>query len=169
MNSNQTSNYIVLSSNKNNFQNKFKTAIHLDEKLEYEIALVSVDLYYCFPNITEKNNVFRYSEDSGNTWKEIKVPQGCYDLNSLYLELCRLKPDTPSIFTFSAITSRVRSVILINNSKFQIDFSHKKSFGKLLGFSSILSNYYNESPDSINMLNINSIFVKTNLAAISYL
>lgn len=160
------SKYIVISSNSNNFINQFTVPVHLNEKIDYEIALVSLDLFYCIPNITEDNNIFRFSIDNGKKWKDIEIPIGCYTLNSLYEEIVKILTYSGDIhpFTFSSISSRVRTVITITDQNFQIDFSFKKSFGKILGFDKVLNQFYNESRNPINML-INSIFVKTNLTS----
>jgi len=34
----------------------------------YEIALVNLETYYSFPNITPDNNNFSYSPDAGGIW-----------------------------------------------------------------------------------------------------
>ena len=156
---------IVLSSNDNKFLTTLDTPLHLDK--ECEIALQSLEMYYCFPNITKDNNVFRYSNDSGQSWKKIYIPIGCYTLDTLYIEIVEIIGNKGKDFTFSSLTSRVKTIVNITNPNFQIDFGYSKSFGKLLGFNSIIKDNYNESEESINLLNINSIFVKTNLTETS--
>jgi len=57
------------------------------------MALVNLETYYSFPNISDENNVFRYSPgfvevgrgDSNDStrqrqWVEIQIPEGSYDL-----------------------------------------------------------------------------------------
>ena len=64
---------------------KFNPTLELDKNKEYEMALVNLETYWSFPNITEKNNLFRYS--NGSEWTEIKIPKGAYELrqiNDLY-------------------------------------------------------------------------------------
>jgi len=57
------------------------------------MALVNLETYYSFPNLSDENNVFRYSrgfiqvgrgdEDVSTRqrqWVEIQIPEGSYDL-----------------------------------------------------------------------------------------
>jgi len=164
------SKFIVLTSTQNNFRTTLDSALHLNEKYEYELCLVSIDLFYCVPNIiSKKNNIFRFSLDGGFSWKEIEIPTGCYTITKLNNELARIMKannyplDVSKGFEFNAIKSRVRTIVLIKNSMMQIDFSRSNSFGKVLGFNSIIKDTYNESQETINLLPINTIFVKTNL------
>ena len=43
----------------------FERPIELDYKKKYEMALVSFNTYRSYTNINSKNNVFRYSPNSG--------------------------------------------------------------------------------------------------------
>lgn len=169
MEKSKVSKYIVLSSNKNKFLNKFNAPIHLDEDNEYEIALVSFDMFYCIPNLTKENNTFKYSYNSGTSWEKTLIQEGCYTLENLYNEIKRVINifDNKMPFSFDAKTSNLKTVVNITDPNFQIDFKYRKSFGHMLGFSSVLKHGYNESKHSINML-INRIFIKTNLAELSW-
>ena len=57
------------------------------------MALVNLETYYSFPNLSDENNVFRYSpgfievgrgdEDDSTRqrqWVEVQIPEGSYDL-----------------------------------------------------------------------------------------
>ena len=72
----KTSFQIIVSDNKSNFNTRFNPKLELDRDKVYEIALVNLETYYLFPNIDETNNVFVYSPDNGNSWEEIKIPEG---------------------------------------------------------------------------------------------
>lgn len=50
------------------------------EAKAYEIALVNLETYYSFPNITNENNDFSYSPDGGEVWYHILIPEGSYDI-----------------------------------------------------------------------------------------
>ena len=50
-----TSASIVRCSNKSEFTTSFNPPIELQK--EYELALVNLETYYSFPNVTDKNNV----------------------------------------------------------------------------------------------------------------
>ena len=47
---------IVVSDNKTRFTTQFNPRIQLKKNKGYEIALVNLETYYSFPNITEENN-----------------------------------------------------------------------------------------------------------------
>ena len=49
------------------------------------MALVNLETYYSIPNITSKNNLFRYSPDAGVTvnWFVITIPTGSYDIEDI--------------------------------------------------------------------------------------
>ena len=49
---------IVVSDNKTRFTTQFNPHIQLKKDKGYEIALVNLETYYSFPNITEENNHF---------------------------------------------------------------------------------------------------------------
>ena len=46
---------------------RFAPLIELDSTKKYEMALVSLETYYSFPNIDKSNNNFRYSPDNGES------------------------------------------------------------------------------------------------------
>ena len=63
--------------------------IILDSNKNYKAALS----YFCswnnIHNITKDNNIFKYSNDNGKTWKTITLIHGAYDLIDLNLEIHR--------------------------------------------------------------------------------
>ena len=61
---------LILSGNENSFTTFINPPIHLDKNSTYEAALLSIDMYYSFPNITDENNNFTYSTDNGKSWKQ---------------------------------------------------------------------------------------------------
>jgi len=65
----------------------------LDQTRKYEMVLVNLETYYSFPNLSDENNVFRYSpgfievgrggEDDSTRqrqWVEVQISEGSYDL-----------------------------------------------------------------------------------------
>ena len=50
---------------------------------DYEIALLNLEIYYAFPNIDTTNNNLKYSPDSGSSWFEVQIPEGCYKVDNL--------------------------------------------------------------------------------------
>ena len=81
---------IIMSGDKSNFTTKYSPNISLDPKKRYEAALLFIDLYNLIPNITEKNNTFRYSVDKGRSFKNINLGTGSYELGTLNTEIQRI-------------------------------------------------------------------------------
>jgi len=57
----KTSTQIVVSENLTKIKTTFNPPIELDRMRKYEMALVNLETYYSLPNISDENNVFRYS------------------------------------------------------------------------------------------------------------
>ena len=74
---------IVVSDNKTRFKTRFKPPIQFDKKKDYEIALISLETYYSFPNIDRFNNCFSYSPGANATWVDIIIPEGSYDVEDI--------------------------------------------------------------------------------------
>ena len=80
----------IMSGIKSDFTTKYSPPISLDDSKQYEAALLSIDLFNSIPNITNSNNVLRYSKDGGNTWVDIKLDTGSYELSAISNEIQRL-------------------------------------------------------------------------------
>jgi len=89
----KTPNEMVVSENSTKIKTTFYPPIELDRTRKYEMALVNLETYYSFPNLSDENNVFRYSpgfieagrgdEDDSTRqrlWVEVQIPEGSYDL-----------------------------------------------------------------------------------------
>ena len=57
----KTSTQNVVSENSTKIKTTFNLPIELDRTRKYEMALVNLETYYSFPNLSDENNVFRYS------------------------------------------------------------------------------------------------------------
>ena len=57
----KTSTQIVVSENSTKIKTTFNPRLELDRTRKYEIALVNLETYYSFPNLSDKKNIFRYS------------------------------------------------------------------------------------------------------------
>ena len=79
----------VVSGKNSNIITRFNPSLELAEKSNYEIALINLETYYSFPNITAKNNIFRYSIDNGKNWNDIIIRAGSYELNQINTEILR--------------------------------------------------------------------------------
>ena len=77
----------VVSNTNSRIKTHFNPPLELEGK--NEIALMNLETYYSFPNITEKNNMFRYSPDNGKNWFEFSIQPGAYELNQINTEIQR--------------------------------------------------------------------------------
>lgn len=158
------------------FTNRFPTPIALSD-YDFEIALVNLETWYSFANVSSSNNQFRYSVDDGNTWKLITIETGSYELESINDEIQRLMKangdwdviNDAYYISISANTSTLKSIIDIVNVDYKIDFTVTNSIRSILGFESVvLSLGHNISDNIVNIIDFNSIFVNCDCINESY-
>jgi len=162
----------ILSGNTSNFVT-CHNSILLDPKKEYEAALLSLDIYNSIPNITKgKNNVFKYSIDNGVTWKTIAFNTGAYELAAINDEIKRqliANGDDDEAITLTTNVSRLTSIVIIENQAYKIDFGVSNSIGSILGFGAVVIGHgYNESPNIVDIMQVNSILVNIDIIMGSY-
>ena len=170
-------NVYVLSGDGSDFRITHSSII-LDPNKKYEAALLSLNTYNSFPNITKgKNNKFKYSNDNGNSWKVLELDTGSYEIDTLSDEIQRLmiingdydNVNTEHYITISPNKSKLTSIINITNSNYKVDFTVSKSFAPLLGFNKIVINSgYNESSNIVDIMTTNSILVNVDIISGSY-
>ena len=68
------------------FTYKFERSIELPS-LDYEVALVDIETYYSFPNVSSGNDHLRFSTDEGNNWRVMVIPTGAYSIKALNTEI----------------------------------------------------------------------------------
>jgi hypothetical protein len=111
----------------------------LDRTKSYEVALVSLNIWYSWYNIssTFSNNVLRYH--NATTWKTITIPNGSYgldDINTYIKAQMADNGDDGTSITIQANYNTLRCDIIMDNS-YQLDLqSSQGSFHELLGFDS---------------------------------
>ena len=158
------------------FTTKFPTAIILPD-YDYEIALVNLETWYSFANITETNNNLKYSVDDGISWKLLIVDIGAYEIESLNDEIQRMMKmngdwdaaNNAFYITISANTSTLQSSIDITHPKYKIDFTIPNSIRSILGFSpSTLSQGHHKSDNIVNIIDFTSIYVNCDCINGSY-
>ena len=106
----------------------------------YEMSLLRLETYFSFPNITEnKNNAVNITID-GKLY-EIKIPTGCYDIDSintvlhkqLFLKGGQRKIEEERVL-LSANNNTLKCVLEIKDEKRVVDFDIDHSLRTVLGF-----------------------------------
>ena len=157
------SEYIIQSGKNSIISTDFAPTLELDKP--YEIALQSLETYYSFPNIDEKNNKIHITLD-GVTWYDLTFAVGCYEHKDINKELQRmleviggkktditLKPNKNTFQTIMIITDNVL-----------VDFRTPNSIRTVLGFdAAVYGKGRHLSEHTVNIMRVNSIFVPTNV------
>jgi len=148
----KSSNPIVVSDNSTKINATFNPPLKLDRPRKYEMALLNLETYYSFPNLSDENNVFRCSpgfvevgrgdrggveDDSRQRQRvEIRIPEGSCDLvdiaETIKIAMKRNGHEDESI-KITANTNTLKSVLEIQDD-FQVDFSVRNSISSVLGF-----------------------------------
>ena len=154
---------IVLSSysvkNKGNnkpeeFTTNFTKKIILDSNLQYVIGLnriISMSFTWFNVSPSYKNQLIRYSSDSGSTFEDIEFPAEVWnytDFNSYIKNITKTGDTYPITIDFNPITFRV-TINLVNN--YQLDLT-KSNFNDLIWFDKkVLSDQINIGPNIPNL------------------
>lgn len=157
---------LTLTGNSTDFTTSFHFPIRLNPEWECEAAFLSLETYNSIPNITQTNNSFRYSTDSGQTWKIIRLPVDAYEYEQIKEEIQRQMIEnndydqTNNSFFINFSIRRLSSLIEIKNPNYKVDFGIENSIGPTLGFGNeILSYGIHKSPNIVDINRVNSILV----------
>ena len=167
---------ITLSAKSTNFTTKFNPPVKLNG-IEHEMALTSLETYHSFPNINEKNNIFKYSSDNGTTWKVIEIPKGSYGLLGIYNEISRgfrengdydeANKTYPIILLGNKNTAQIVMEISTN---YIVNFGEANGINTVLGFNpETYTEGYHKSENVINILPVNSILLHIDNVMGSYM
>ena len=161
---------LLLSSDRSDFSTQIYPTLELRGK-RWAVGLLSLETYNSVPNITDKNNVFTYSTDSGATWKTIRLATGSYEINQINSEIQRLmKLNGDSGIEISINYYSLGSIVDITSPTYQVDFRVDNSLASTLGFENvILTQDYNISPKIVKILTVNSVLVNCSIIGNSYL
>ena len=158
---------LIVTGTSSHIETRFESPIYLRKDRSYELALTNLETYYSFPNIDKENNTFRYSSDGGVTWKEVKIPIGCYEIYAINKEIKRQIPD--KVITVTANKNTLQSILTIAKG-YVVDFTVPNCLNTVLGFAALK---YVEgvhiSQNIVNILRVNSILVNVNIITGSYL
>ena len=161
--------YIIQSGESAKVETTFVPSLELEGS--YEIALHSLETYFSFPNVDEKNNKIRVSLDSGTSWNNLTFAVGCYEHKDINEELQRqmivlggkkddiiLKPNKNTFQSIMTISGNV-----------QVDFNIPNSIRTVLGFNpKIYTSGRHLSEHTVNIMRVNSIFVHTDVIGSAY-
>lgn len=156
---------ISLSDNSSEIRCMFYENIILDPKYDYEICLLSFNTYNSIPNISEKlrNNKLQYTNDDE---KDIEIinPTGTYDIIDIHNFIKQV------VKSGIDITTNNNTLKVEIFSRYKIDFTQDDSVGPLLGFSKQIIPKLKtvESDLMLDIMKINSILIKCNIACGSY-
>jgi hypothetical protein len=137
------------------------------ESLNYSVALIGIQTFYSFPNVSSGiNNIFRWSKD-GAAYQNIEIPTGSYALDNIIKYITdALKPDGNIILSGDLNTLKCKIKI---SGAYTVDFTYANSINTILGFNSeILTAGNNIGENIVNILNINSIFVNCDFITANY-
>jgi hypothetical protein len=180
-----------------NISLSLETPIRFDYNKKYEVCLLSLNMYNDIPNVTNKNNKFKYTnnisglEDGasdssrpfGNiVWKTIELPPGTYQFeeinNKITEEMIKNddydKEKNEFYINISVNAPEQKSIISINNSRYGVMFDEDNSLCTILGFQpvSVLRGDDNKisykSPNIVNITATNIVLVHTNFVSGSY-
>ena len=168
--------YILLSKKSAKIRTRYNPLIELDASKKYEMALINLETYYSFPNIDATNNHFRYSPDGGDTWFDVNIPEGCYEITDINDYLQRIMKEhghydaanEESYISIQPNSNTLKSVLSIAPN-YKVDFTSDNSIRTVLGFSRwVYSEGYNESEEIVNIMNVNSLRVTSDIIGASY-
>ena len=170
-------NTFILTGTSSDFTTSYTPPLRFDPNKRYEAALLSIDLYYSFPNITSENNALKYSTDFGLNWKTITLDTGSYELSAINNEIQRQmisnddydKKNNKPYVSITANISKLKSIVDITNRDYIVDLD---TIGPTLGFPlyhGILAQGYRESVNIVDIIKINSVLVNIDIISGSYL
>ena len=172
----KTSFFILMSDRSTHIRTRFNPPIQLDKTKKYEMALVNLDTYYSFPNIDSSNNNFKYSPDNGESWFTIAIPEGSYEITGINHFIQRMLKqnghfdavnDTYCV-TLAANSNTLKCILEIAPN-YKVDLTMENSIRTVLGFNRLIySTGYNESENIVNILNISSLNVTSDIIASSF-
>ena len=168
--------YILVSEKSSKIRTRYNPLIDLDVRKKYEMALVNLETFFSFPNISATNNNFRYSPDDGATWIDIDIPEGCYeiaDINDYLQRIMKEKGHYDAMkeeccITLQPNTNTLKSVLTIATD-YKVDLTPANSIRSVLGFKRrVYDEGYNESEDIVNIMNVTSLRVTSDIIGASY-
>lgn len=165
---------LILSDNTTDFVTYLNPAIEFDGG-ECEAALAHLETYNSIPNITAKNNIFKYSIDKGTSWKVIELPVDAYEFTQIVDEIQRQLAANDDFdkeqnsHYINIDIYRLSSLIIIANDNYMVNFDCENSIGPTLGFTNeTIGPGFHKSPNIVNIMDINSILINVDFISGTY-
>lgn len=142
----------------------FQPPLVFDSRCKYEIALLSLETYYSFPNVDKDNHYLKFNDQT------IKLDTGCYELSALNREIKRLITEEGGdghCIDFKANNNTFKSIMTITEGS--VDFTIENSMRELLGFDAKVygkGRWISESV--VNIMSVNSILLHCDVISGSY-
>ena len=157
---------ICVSGNSSKLKTSFIPPLEFPPSYRYEMALISLETYYSFPNINTLNNHVKISVDEGKTWLDVYIPVGCYEIKAINIELQRFimqqtgDKKAEKRIILSPNPNTLRCMLEVLDVKCQVDFNVDNSLCTVLGFDrKVYKVGRHESEHIVNILSVNSILV----------
>ena len=140
---------------------------------QFKIAVTFLTGYNGIFNVTNKNNKFYFKKSIiEEDFTQIRIPNGAYEIESLNKEIKRILIDKEYYnegnypITIKPNFSTQGSIIEINpEASAVIRFVFDDSIGSLLRFDeTILYKNYNLSPNPVDIISFDNIFIETDIA-----
>ena len=140
---------------------------------QFKLALTFLTGYNGISNVTNSNKKFYFKKTitDEDGFNQITIPPGAYEIEALNNEIKRIiidekhytEPNYP--FKIKPNFSTLGSIIEISPQGPIISFMFDDSIRDLLGFNArTLYEQYNLSPDPVDIISFNIIFIETNIA-----
>ena len=150
---------------------------HLSQPLQtnnkqFKIAITFLSAYNGIFNVTSKNNKFYFKKNLiDEDFIQVTIPPGAYEIENLNDEIRRIiidkeyytEADYP--FMIKPNFSTLGSIVEIKPQGPIIGFVFEDNIGTLLGFDeTILYEEYNLSPNPVDILSFDNIFIECDIA-----
>ena len=157
-----------------NFVTKFNRPMILDNNVQYVIGLnriINMSFTWFNVNSSYKNQLIKYSSNSGSTYSNISFPAGVWSYRGFDARIKEITGKSGGVYpiTLEFDTTTFRVTITINNNNYRLDLT-QSNFNDLIGFdkkvlsdkTNIGSRVPNLSQDT-DMLNIHCDLINTSL------
>ena len=169
---NDSNQYKQVNTTANRINLQLQPPIILDTKhnQKYQLRVISSNIVYCHPNITTKNNTFRYKYN--NVWYDKTLPTGIYALKNINDTVARITNAQNGLQLFAFQANEATSTILIYfaYADTYIDCTSANSIMEILGYSSshgviggVSANGFVETTEQAHLNTLQEIIIKCNV------